>query len=409
MMPDAQAVRLTVTPEGALDLGRIVEDLDRLDAVQRARAGQPEISVAWLLSRSPLLGGEYYRGLRPAALLNHRYGWHTAVCNRMGTTDDDPDGPLSFVTPNDYVITPKVIVIRPIREWSLYWTKRAQRNGQLVIADLDDDLWAHEMFEPWKRADDDNYDEWCWSVDGWLVSTSRIRWRVNERGPKFWAKDERKPVISVAPNCYDPDGIGGGLLPRPGRTIGTRVWLGARMNEDMELWRDLFGPLLRDETLDLRFVHMGHQTEPFTVGPQKGRIPPNFVKNCHFPPARVVVRPSSVITEMWKSFTDVSVGAIVQADHPYNLAKTETSAFELAAMGLPLVAATNHVLYKKVPGRVELEASAVRERVEELLDPAVWQRESMIARTWARDLAIRREREYLNAFADLVKEIARTS
>ena len=402
-MPDGEALDLSKyqNPDGALDLGAIVADLDRVAELQQAQQERAEISVAWLCGRHPLLGGEYYRGLRPAALLNHRYDWHTAVCNTMGTNDEDgPDGPLFFVTLNRHVITPKVIVIRPVREWTLYWTERAQRNGQLVLVDLDDDIWAHENFEENIRLSDDHYEEWCWKADGWLVSVPQIRRRVVELGAKHW---KHAPPVVVAPNCYDPVGVGGGLLPQPGRRLGNRLWLSGRMGADLELWRTLVAPLL--DELDLSFVHVGDSTDPIEYGPQEGQLPPSLVGDCGFLPERTILRPSAALPEMHKSFTDVSIGVILQADHPYNAAKTETNAVELASMGLPLVAATNHPLYAKVPGRVDIDATAVRERIVALLEPDYWQEESARAREWANEIAVKRESEYLAAFTDLLSQV----
>lgn len=384
----------------ALDIGAIVADLDRVAELQQIQKDRGEISVAWLLSRHPLLGGEYYRGLRPAALLNHKYGWHTAVCNAMGTTDDSPDGPLSFVTPNGHVMTPRVIVVRPVREWTRYWTERAQRNGQVVLVDLDDDIWSHETWGEADHYNEDQYDEWCWRADGWLVSTPRIRTRITELGAEHW---EHKPPIVVAPNCYDPVGVGGGLLPRPGRTLGTRLWLSGRMTDDLALWRDLVAPLLRE--LDLSFVHVGDSTDPIPYGPRQGELPPTLVGDCGFPASRTILRPSVLLPEMHKSFTDVSIGVIMQSDHPYNAAKTETNAVELASMGLPLVAATNHPLYEKVPGRVPIDALEVRNRIVMLLEEDYWEEESRHARAWAQEIAAKREAEYLTAFTDLLRQV----
>jgi hypothetical protein len=398
-MPDGETVDFSKyqNPDGALDLGAVVADLDRVAELQAGRKPEPEFSVAWLCGRHPLLGGEYYRGLRPAALLNRRYDWHTAVCNTMGTEDDKPDGPLFFVTLNGHVITPRVIVIRPIREWTAYWTERAQRNGQVVLVDLDDDIWAHENFEENIRLSDDHYEEWCWKADGWLVSVPQIRRRVLQLGREHW---KHAPPVVVAPNCYDPVGVGGGLLPRPGRRLGNRLWLSGRMSADLELWRTLVAPLL--EELDLTFVHVGDSTDPIEYGPQEGKLPPSFVADCGFPPSRTILRPQAALPEMHKSFSDVSIGVIVQADHPFNVAKTETNAVELASMGLPLVAATNHILYRTVPGRVSPDPTSVRGRIQELLDPVVWEEESQRARAWATEVAVKREGEYLAAFTDLL-------
>ena len=381
----------------SLDLGAIVADLDRVGEMEKELKARAEISIAWLCGRHPLLGGEYYRALRPAALLNRKHGWHTAVCNTMGTEDGDPDGPLFFVTLNGHTIRPRIIVVRPIREWTLYWTERAHRNGQLVLVDLDDDIWSHDEFEENMRVSDDHYEEWCWAADGWLVSVPQIRRRVLRMGASHW---DKAPPVLVAPNCYDPVGVGGGLLPQPGRRLGNRLWLSGRMPGDLALWRDLVAPLL--EELDLSFVHVGDVTDPILYGPHEGEAPPSLIGDCGFPPARTILRPTAALPEMHKSFSDVSIGVIMQADHPYNAAKTETNAVELASMGLPLVAATNHILYRTVPGRVSPDPTSVRGRIQELLDPVVWEAESKRARAWAQEVAVKREREYLEAFDKLL-------
>ncbi len=386
----------------ALDLEAIVTDLDRVARIQEEQKKRAEISVAWLASGHPLMGGEYYRGLRPAALLNHRYGWHTAVCDRMGTTDDE-EGPLSFVVPgSNHVITPRIIVLRPIKQWTSYWSERAHKNGQLLVADLDDDVWGHEDWGPNHEtfrgkptAEDDDIDKWCWKVDGWLASTPHMKARIEEMGKRRG----HVPKVSVAPNCYDPTGVGGGMLPKPGRRLGTRLWLSGRMSGDLELWGDLIGPLLTE--LDLTFVHVGQEIANERAGVTVE--PRSFVKSCGFPAHRTIARPTSVLPLMHESFRDVSIGVIIQADHLYNAAKTETSAVELASMGLPLVAATNHPLYKKVPGRVDISPQAVRNRIEALLDPDFWETESRRSRAWAAEMSARRETEYLNAFAEMTR------
>jgi hypothetical protein len=94
------------------------------------------------------------------------------------------------------------------------------------------------------------------------------------------------------------------------------------------------------------------------------------------------------------------------SDQPYNRAKTETHAVELTAAGLPIVAASEHPLYKGVPGRVESTPEAVRARVLKLLDRRIWAQESARARTWATELSAKREAEYLAALSSVVEALA---
>jgi hypothetical protein len=336
------------------------------------------VKLAYLCSRHPLLGGEYYRAMRPGALAAKRFGWETAACTKMATTQDD-GGPLSFVTPNDTLITPDVIIIRPIDAWRQHWTDQAHEAGQVVIADLDDDLWKHQEWSDKgeERPNEDHYDEWFWNVDAVLVSTRHLATRVREMG-------HRSPVL-VAPNCYDPYGLD--ATPSPGRTLGTRLWLSGRMDGDLAMYDELFLPLL--EGSDLMFLHVG--AEPGHRFSERG-----------WPEGRVIERPSTVIPQLAKSLEGLNIGTICMTEHPYNDAKTETHAVELASMGVPLVAASNHPLYRTIPGRVNPDAESVRGRVTGLLDPTFWHRESLRARRWARDISARSETSHMSALLRVV-------
>lgn len=333
------------------------------------------MNVAYLCARQPLMGGEYYRATRPAALLNREFGWGSAVCDRMATEDEN--GPLSFITPNEMVITPDLIVLRPIREWTQAWTDRAHANGQRVVADLDDDYWAHQAWEGETRPNDDGYDDWFWNVDAVLVSTKYLKNRLIEMG--------HKAPILIAPNCYDPYGLDAD--PFPSHTIGTRLWLSGRMEGDLVMYDELVRPLL--EEFDLGFHHVGAEDgHRFT---DRG-----------WDPKRLSETGSVPIPLLPRALEGVSMGMICMSDHPYNLAKTETHAAELASMGIPLVAASNHVLYRNIPGRVEPTPEGVGKRVEALLNPLFWRGESEAARSWARRLAVKNESLHLNALTRLI-------
>ena len=57
---------------------------------------------------TPSRGGEYYRATRPGALANWKWKWQTAACVQMATSENDAGGKLSFVTPNQFVVTPEI-------------------------------------------------------------------------------------------------------------------------------------------------------------------------------------------------------------------------------------------------------------------------------------------------------------
>ncbi len=387
-----------VLPPGPTHDRRELEQLIALDDARAARemgkraVDAADFTVVWLPSASPVFGGEWYRALRPAALASRAFGWHTAVAGRMGTLDDQPSGKLVFLTEQGSLVVPDLIILRPIRAWRLHWTEQAHANGQLVIADLDDDLWAHEAFGE-ERPDDDYYEEWCWDVDAWLVSTRALATRLRHLGPRK-RRGWSAPVY-VAPNCYDPYGTRSqdAGWPHPGRRIGTRLWLSGRMTPDLAAYQELYLPLLAD--LDLTWVHVGADAEPTHADLGHGMT---SFRELGWPADRLVELPSCPIPSFGRVLGhELSIGAIAMSDHPYNKVKTETHAAELAGVGLPLVAASNHPLYRHIPGRVDLDPAAVRARVESLLDPETWHREAARATAWVRGIAARREATYLAA------------
>ena len=336
-------------------------------------------SLAYLMSRNPLMGGEYYRALRPAGLAARDFGWQTAACSFMGTVEDD--GPLSFVTLNRQVMTPEIIVIRPVREWRQHWNDQAHENGQYVIADLDDDVWSHEDYDRLTEESPDNFDEWFWGVDAVLVSTKVLATRLRERG--------HKAPIYVAPNCYDPFGLN--ATPQPGNIIGTRLWMSGRMEGDLVLYDTLIQPLL--EELGLLFLHVGADAE-------MGR----FIDR-GWDEDRLIERRSVPIPLFPQACEGLSIGTICMAENAFNDVKTETHAVELAAQGIPLVAASNHPLYKRVPGRVDIDKDAVRDRIKALLEPYYWLEESDRARKWARDIAKKSEAAHMSALLQCVNAL----
>ena len=342
-------------------------------------------SLAYLLSRAPLFGGEYYRALRPAGLAAREFGWQTAACSFMGTSEGDDTGPLSFATLNNALITPEVIVLRPIRDWRQRWNDQAHRNGQFVIADLDDDVWAHEDYDALTEASPDHFDEWFWDVDAYLVSTKVLADRLRERGAKA-------PVY-VAPNCYDPFGLN--ATPHPGNIIGTRLWMSGRMETDLVLYDTLIQPLL--EELDLCFQHVG-------AGSDYGR----FIDR-GWDEKRLIEKRSVPIPQFPLACQGISIGTICMADHAFNDVKTETHAVELGAQGIPLVAASNHPLYTNIPGRVEIDKDAVRDRVKALLEPYYWLKESDKARKWARRVAFQSETKHMQSLLRCVNNLNKSA
>jgi len=343
----------------------------------------PDIpSLAYLCSRSPLMGGEWYRATRPGAMANWKWKWQTAVCNRMATASEDEGGQLSFITPNQTVVTPQIIIVRPIREWEQKWTDQAHANGQFVVADLDDDIWSHDKYDELQEESPDNYMEWFPYVDAVMVSTRYLAKRIRAFG--------YKAPVYYAPNMYDPFGMNAN--PRPGDIIGTRLWMGGRMEADLVLYDTLIQPLL--EEFNLRFLHVGAD-EKMGRFTQRG-----------WDEERLIERHSVPMNMMAQALEGLSIGTICMSDAPYNAAKTETHAVELASGGVPLVAASDHPLYKNIPGRVEPVKDAVFDRVEALIaDPYYWLKESDRARKWARAISKKSEEQHLGSLLSMVNRL----
>ena len=336
-------------------------------------------ALGYLTAAHPLFGGEYYRATRPGALAHWKFGWATAAGNKMGTPEDDDDGPLMIETPNQTIVTPQIFIVRPVKEWRQHWTDQAHANGQLVVADLDDDLWAHEKYNELNAAKPDNYDEWFWNVDAVLVATKHMKKRLIEMGHKA-------PIV-VAPNCYDPFGMNSN--PRPSNIIGTRLWMGGRMEADLEMYDQLVQPLL--EEFGLMFTHVGADA---VLG--------RFIDR-GWDEERLIERTSVPIPLLAQALEGISIGTICMSDHPYNDAKTETHAIELGSAGIPLVAASNHPLYRTVPGRVDPTKDAVRDRIKALLDdPYYWLAESDRVKKWSRSVSLKSETAHLGALLQTV-------
>jgi hypothetical protein len=380
------------------DLLKYVDDDDK------KTTEPPPLTVSWMLNRHPLLGGDYYRAYRAAALASSRFGWVTSVADRMIAStgiEGAPEGKLGFVTPNRMmgmpdenarVFFPDVIVLRPVEKWTREFTDAAHEAGQVIIADVDDDLWRHEdlLDTGVELKNFSTYEEWFPYVDYVLCSTRYLADYVR-------SFDYPAPVV-YAPNCFDPTTLN--AEPKPSRRLGTRLWLSGRQDGDVEMYDNFVYPLL--DKLDLSFTHIGAEPDGEAIPGQKAR------RSFGWDTPRLIERPSMTIPEMGAEFARFSIGAIMMTpDNLYNASKTDTHAVELASAGLPLVAASAHDLYKNIPGRVALTADAVERRVRELLDPETWYIESKRAKTWARQRSVTCETAYLAALLQAVNALTK--
>ena len=394
---------LNTEGEEVESLEELLKDLDADDrrAILERQGSIPSnyqppddsLMVSWVLNRHPYAGGDYYRAFRPAALTSARFGWSTSMGDKVTTLTEEPDGRLGIVTPspdNPKVFFANVIIVRPIG--NDFPVAQAQANGQKVIADVDDSPWTHEdLSDSSLTGIEDHYLDWIEQCDAWLCSTKYLCQELREHG---FPADR----VYYAPNLYDPTALN--AEPKAGRRLGTRLWLGGRQSADVMMYDDYVFPLL--DKLDCSFTHIGamEDLEAPKVG-QKAR------RSFGWDTPRLIERPSLLIPEMAAELGRISIGTIMMSDNAYNRAKTETHAAELGLAGLPLVAATNHELYRNIPGRVDPRDGDVERRVIDLLEPNFWALESKRIKQWARALAVKHESLYLEAILRAVNAITK--
>lgn len=349
-------------------------------------------SIGWVVARSPWLGGEFLRATRPAALVNARLGWHTAVSERMAVEEGRPG--VLLVHENGDSFRPSVLVFRPIRQDLRPYISEAHEAGQLVVADLDDDFWSHE-----DRPDRggkgyaereivegvDHFEDWLPHCDAFIASTRHLQ--------EIMEYHVSGPVVHL-PNCYDTFGIAKyGQIPGPGRRIGTRLWLHGRSSRDLQLYDELIWPSILD--LDLTFVHLGADPDL-----------PTFVDR-GWPADRVEGHPSLPAPLMGEVLGTLSVGVICLGQADFNAAKTLTHPVELASLGLPLVVVDEMGFYRGVPGVVEANLDAVEDRLARLTsDPAYWQAESRKSKRWAVEVGESAQGDYLWGIRQLIRRLA---
>jgi hypothetical protein len=398
---------LNVLGDEVKTLEDLLEYIDEDDkaAILAAHAQHPSVAVpdeddtlmvSFMLNRHPLVGGDYYRAYRAAALASNRFGWRTSLANRMVTKEDEPEGRLGFITPAPdemaKVFFSDVLVIRPVANWRLSNVEQMHANGQKIIADVDDDPWGHEdLSNPDLTPIEDYYTEWLSHADAWLCSTKYLCRRLREHGC-------RADRVYYAPNLYDPTAMNAD--PKPGRRLGTRLWLGGRQDGDVAMYDELVFPLL--DRLDCSFTHIGAMDDL-----EIAKVGQKLRRSFGWDTPRLIERPSVTIPEMPAELSRISIGTICMSDNEFNRAKTETHAAELALAGLPLVAASPHELYRNIPGVVALTPTAVERRVKDLIDPEVWHIESKRAKSWARSLAVKHESTYLEALLQAVNAITK--
>lgn len=356
-------------------------------------AGAQALQVAWVLTRDPFMGGEFYRGFRAAALASKHFGWHTLIGRNLASADEQPDGRIWCLTPENppkAAMAPDVLIVRPVANLDPDLVRQAQRAGQAVIADIDDNVWRHQDYlgrTRSERDETDRYDEWFPLVDAVLASTPQLA--------RFIRDDLKHPApVFVAPNCFDVLSLSEASSCVPGRVLADRLWLSGRMDADLEMYDEVLPKLLDD--LDCVFMH---------VGAEPGHRFPDRLGWQDVPDWRIIERPTLPIPMFPAAFVGASVGVFFVSEHGFNEAKTLTHAVELAAM-MPIVVASDLTIYQgKVPGLCRPEYPYVRDAVERLISPSAWHEERERCLRWATSHAKWAEDRYLRGIYNAIKAV----
>lgn len=382
-------------------------------------------AVAYLEATELMASGSpLYRVHRPAQVLAHELDWLTFVTDRHAP----PEGNHPWmIEVEGQAICPNVLIIRPtvlteVRESDDYsdlshvdvWdamrrhVQAAQKQGQIVMLDLDDHPYAWNAFNPDKAYPAEvweAHDAYVAQFNAVLCSTKYLRDEV------MWPRFNRKGKLQIfeyAPNLYDP------WRYHPerakfGKVLGSHLYIGARDTADFQVLGDALRPVFEADP-ELRFLHIGEQykctycehrlDEHFEGGPCTHCECEHYAEPLQSELGladatgmdfqRIYTVPPCSPWDLPEALT-YNVGVVPLADSEWNYAKTEGKGFEMAAAGIPFVALTgDHPLYKKSP--VGWTATWIKEFTGH---EYIWRQASILYRKWAEEIAQQHQIEHI--------------
>ena len=386
-------------------------------------------SIAWCIQKPTYLSGsEWYRAHRPVSVMAQKEGWLSFLATHFLPPEKsgEPWRVLIPIEGTEHVVTPQVIVMRPIfaldgMDTTSYDSAAkiteaiayAQESGQIFLADLDDHPYAWNA-EYIGRIGGEPITDWSWH-DDWLRQANAVlcstKALIEVLAPRF---DDQ--TFAYAPNLYDPFRYE--VTAKFERTIGSHLFPNARYLTDFQILGEAVKPFLESHPLwtfrhvgeEFRCVNCSHpKTRHFEPdeAPRHGGL--SYCAECAceiyvkpvgdgqlatysgIPQDRISARESVGLFDLPKAM-DWSIGIVPLADNEWNRCKTDGKGFEMAAAGIPFCFVGGHPLYAKAPS---LRLDNLPE------DEATYRRASKNFRAWAEQVAQEHERDYRAALVDL--------
>ena len=325
--------------------------------------------IAWLSgdykalepTKAVMGGVAYYREAIPSHGLS-KYGAYD--CHLGFHLRSAPDGAVETFDTMMEPHSPDVIVLhRWTAEGAESWVRRARACGQVVISDLDDNLFqtpkridAHHALDPTlnPHSNIDHLRRMLKASSAIFVSTSALAAEVRSLDcPTF-----------VLPNAIDitawqPNDPGNSLNPVVG-WVGGVAWRG----HDLPILKPWLGHWLEDR--GATFYHGGHNPRPgrLTAWEEAG-IDPDRV--------RVIANPMVQLNEYVRLWRDLDISLVPVERSAFGDSKSFLKGLESSAAGLPFIASDTPEYRKLGFGRLARNYKPVEwiNHLEDLTSPAV--------------------------------------
>ena len=276
----------------------------------------------------------YYRGALAAAQFAAR-GAGGIVAERCRTSTKG-SGEMEIYGQDFAWHTPDVVWTEFLgcTEEDLFATRRARAAGQIIIGDLDDDVWqlpsTNDAHKVWNSDDRPLYFEQLAACNAIICSTEDLAYKAQRLGP---------PVFLIR-NAVDCDWI------RPHDPADKAVsWIGStpwRAHDLSVLKAAGLSSWLDDH--DETFYHGGHMDPPAVPDIAKAAIPgvhwkrsASLAEQAGLRGDQVVWRPNVPFVEYPGLWDDVGVSLVPLEDCPFNRAKSWLKSLESCAAGVPYV------------------------------------------------------------------------
>jgi len=335
----------------------------------------------------------YYRGALAAAYVAQAGfgGWVAERCRSR------KDGTMEIYGQDHRWHAPDVVWTEFLgcTQEDLDATRRARANGQVIVGDLDDDVWqvpktndAHAIWSD--RTSRPLYFEQLAACNGVICSTIDLCYKALRLGPPVFLI--RNAIDTSWITAHDPAGL-------PVSWIGSTPW---RANDlrllraaGLSQWLDDHGQ---------RFYHGGEMVPPEVPAIARAITPraawaeyPSLADQAGLHGDQVVAKPNVPFAEYPGLWHDVGVSLVPLEDVAFNRAKSWLKGLESAAAGVPVVASAGFPEYNDLRDEVGVVVRTFRNarpkellvHLDELLDPDLRREEGAANRRAAERYDIR--------------------